>query len=525
MFFFFLRAPCSDTETDTDRLTHFLAWERVLGPRTLRWDDVAKRGLTLNRDEAARYLSNSPCKPPPDRQALYELLFDYHPELKLALESPPELAENSSGDGGADTQVFGGVDVGRDRFFLCELKLSPALGGPQLEFPPDALELEQAIAWLKQRRVAAVCIDGPPQPNTGALAARLPPTTDHNLARRVAEFQLGIGGCYGTPAVRPGPTANNAWMASSMDLYDYLARCMGYRIDLGDGDGQLFETHPTLAFKALLGCRVRTEQGLRKYRLDPLGTLRPKRTNAGRAQRISLLAQALNDLQVPVTDEVRARWRERVDWIDATICALIAAWRAQDGDQATPIGDPDEGSIYLHLPAQPMTVEPPPLAGADQPPVPVPIANQAQAVVPDGANAVILRLGQHGPGGMNQQDTVDIALLAADQDDLWIPVDSAAAFNLCQNLQAVGGHFYLAFGDQLVLYVLVDQCIHNRQERTPYPGPHNPWPVQQSYGWVRVAAQRQVDIGPAGFSVRHGDEWGTRFANRAALLWARVGGD
>jgi hypothetical protein len=513
LLFFFLSFS---SDQDHGRLSRLIAREKILGHIPLCWEELGMgdRGLTLNREEASRYLKGEGEKLPPERQALYEVLFDYHPELKLSVFSPQELLERlQQSENIPKVQVFGGVDVGQGHFFPCVLNLDTALGGPRLELATEPMDVVRTARWLLDKQVATVCIDGPPRPNNGELAMLLPQDTTCNTARRVAEFQLGIGGCYGTPAMRPVPGAANAWMASAMDLFDCLSRCMDCGIDLGDRVGQLIETHPTYAFKALIGNRTWLEHGLTRYRPDPLGNLRPKSTRAGRDQRISLLEQALARLNVPVTDEIRDCWKARVDWIDATICALMAAWRQLKGPETIPVGDDCEGSIYLHFPEDAYTL----------PPVAIEAARPAvarEAGEPDGANAVIFRLGGNGPGGMNQQDTVDIVVLAAAEGKVWIPIDSRAQFNLAQNLEAVGGNLYLAFGDRLVLHVVVEDCQRDMQQKIPYPGEENPWPVTESYGWVLAVEAHEVDI--ANFEVRHGNAWGPGFPNQSTLHWGRV---
>ena len=153
--------------------------------------------------------------------------------------------------------------------------------------------------------------------------------------------------------------------------------------------------------------------------------------------------------------------------------------------------------------------------------LPVEADHDAEDSTPN-ENAIIFRLGDNGPGGMNQQDMVETALLAADQDELWIPIDSKVNFALDKNLQAVEGNLYLAFGDHLVLHVIVDECLHDRSQRSDYPGTFNPWPIDQSYGWVRVSQSREVEIGPKGFLVRHGDAWDHGYVNQSPLLRAIV---
>lgn len=75
------------------RLAFLLAGERFFGRRPWMWEDLAKMGLTLNRQEARNYLHKLGDQLPPDRAALYEYLFQKHPELRLASFTPEEIAE------------------------------------------------------------------------------------------------------------------------------------------------------------------------------------------------------------------------------------------------------------------------------------------------------------------------------------------------------------------------------------------------------------------------------------------------
>jgi len=93
MFFFFHLVPF-----DRDRLSSLVAYENVFGRHALCWDELTECGLSLNREEAMRYVKEQGERLPPEREALYELLFDRHPELKLSLFYPEELLERFEGE-------------------------------------------------------------------------------------------------------------------------------------------------------------------------------------------------------------------------------------------------------------------------------------------------------------------------------------------------------------------------------------------------------------------------------------------
>ena len=262
--------------------------------------------------------------------------------------------------------VFGGVDVGQYEVFPCVIDTDRM----ELRFPDNARPIVQAVDWLSEQGVSGVAVDSPSAPNNGRLAQLLPQGTDINTNRRVAEFCLGIGGCYGTPAVVPDAEAHNSWMANGMRLFQGVSDSFGWPIDLGNGKGRLVETHPTYAFKALLGHQTNVVHNICKYSLDPQGVLRPKKITKGRRQRHNLLLLALEGLKFNIMSLQVPQWGERIDWVDATICALIACWRAMDPGRVRAIGDPKEGSIFLYFPAASynlpdVPVTPPEFAGRD----------------------------------------------------------------------------------------------------------------------------------------------------------------
>jgi len=259
--------------------------------------------------------------------------------------------------------------------------------------------------------------------------------------------------------------AHNGWMASGLDLYQQIGDRLTWVVDHGAGDGRLIETHPTYAFK---------EMGW--------------------------------DIHVP-----ELSLRNGIDWIDATICALVACWKSTRPQEVLAIGDDEEGSIFLRFPQTPY----------DLPDAPALRPTPAEG--PGGENAVLLRLGANGPGGMTQQDTIDLTLHALEEGECWVPVGSTTNFNLADNLGVVNGNLYLAFGDTLRLCVRCDQCLDLAEQEHPYPGDHeNPWPVDSAPRWIRADNVLEVNI--QDFSTRHAGQWQHGFANQRALLWGQVNG-
>lgn len=392
------------------------------------------------------------------------------------------------------TMRFGGIDIGKKRHFPCVLDLNAR----RVVLPPSSLTLSETIQWIQSNPADELCLDGPPRPHNGSLARHLAHTSGVNTNRRVAEYQLGIGGCYGTPAQRPALEGAQGWMAAGMELYDELQRQLGYQLDLGGGQGNLIETHPTYAFKALLGHQRVKMTPISKLRVDPGWNLRPKRFSIGADQRLNLVEELLSALGITPTQDVRDAWTSRIDWIDATMCAAIAAIRRRDPTHVAPIGDPTEGAIVLYLP-DPAWALPAKLQQA-----PSPTHHRAAARAPaqprSGANAVILRLGSSGPLDMSQQDTIETALSSYTLGECWIPIGSTTSFRLDSNLQSVRGSFYLAFGNTLRLRVMAGRAMYDTGQQFAYPGSSpNPWikdgkTLHAEHGWVEALDVQDTSI-------------------------------
>lgn len=74
------------TSRDRRTLTFLIGAEYVLGKKSLSWEKLPKLGLTLNKTEARSYLRENGLINK-EREALYEFLFENHPELKLSVFS------------------------------------------------------------------------------------------------------------------------------------------------------------------------------------------------------------------------------------------------------------------------------------------------------------------------------------------------------------------------------------------------------------------------------------------------------
>lgn len=411
-------------------------------------------------------------------------------------------------------RVFGGIDVGQDRHFPCVLDLEAA----SLTFPDNPLSAQDTTQWLSERRPSSVAIDSPPRPNEGILRTLLPPGTTSQADRRVGEYRLYIGGWYGTPSRKPSAGEPQAWMASGMDLFATVAAGLNMRVDLGGGGGELLETHPTYAFKALVGHSATLAGNVERIKCDPGNRLRPKKRPAGHRQRIQLLEVALQDFGVKLTDEFRRKWL-RIDWVDSTVCALIAAWRELYPNEVVAVGDAREGSIYLRFPQTSFTIT--------LPEGPESCSPRSRARTDDPANACILRLGQNGPAGMDEADTVGCALLALDtEDEVWFPVESAANFDLAGRLIGDGCWFCVAWGNTIQIRARARACQydHRGHQRYPYPGKlPNPWAndgqvVAESFGWVSLDPDTCSLESLTEFQTCQDNQWVAGFSGGQAAL-------
>jgi hypothetical protein len=90
-----------------------------------------------------------------------------------------------------------GIDVGENNYYPCAINMTTKV----VEFPEDALNLENCIKWTCDPWTRQVCVDSPTAPNLRLLDSPeyrklygidLQGTSAN---RRVSEWRLGIGGC------------------------------------------------------------------------------------------------------------------------------------------------------------------------------------------------------------------------------------------------------------------------------------------------------------------------------------------
>jgi hypothetical protein len=413
---------------------------------------------------------------------------------------------------------FAGIDVGSGHTYPCVLDTEQL----KFYFPDAALSLQETIQWLRAfPGLSAGCIDGPPNPNTGQLALRLPANTTLNTNRRLTEFQIGIGGCYSTRNTLPQFGASNYWMQSSFDLIHLLVNEFGWAINRGDGNGQLIETHPTYAFKALLGCMRTQSYRIPRLRTDPLSRLRPKLTREGHQQRIELLTALCGEIGLEIGDELLQKWRLRIDWVDASICAFMSHWQQSGHSQLESTGDPLEGSIFLRTPSTGFAVTTHDARRGDAGGVPAGPGVPVHPLdgVPTPANAVILRLGDTRE--LSQLDTIDTILSSDDLEEFWVPCGSDTMRQLCRNLHLVGGRLFLSWGTKLRVALNVSECFQD-DNPLPYPGDAaNPWPLAECCCWLRISESAEIDSEQ--FFVNQRRVWTQGFGRgQTALRWAIV---
>jgi hypothetical protein len=90
LFFYYFYLPLNEERL---RLTFLIGSEKLLGWQPWYWEGLRKLGLSLNRKEAREYLLNEDRSLDHEREALYEFLFENHPELKLSAFSADELRQ------------------------------------------------------------------------------------------------------------------------------------------------------------------------------------------------------------------------------------------------------------------------------------------------------------------------------------------------------------------------------------------------------------------------------------------------
>ena len=426
-----------------------------------------------------------------------------------------------------ERKCFGGVDVGPTRHFPCVVDLERRV----LDYPHTPLAEAECVRWLRERRPAVVAIGAPPRLNAGLVSELYgePPL------RRLAERCLLVGGCYGVPQRAEELCGPRSFMASGMALYRALAEALDGQVDLGGGDGRLLETQPALAFRALCG-HADSAEG--RMQLDPRGLLGCQHTQHGRRGRIELLRQGLHELGLDV-DRWVDRWARRIDWADATVAALVAAWRVHRPADVVQLGDEREGSITLrladwsaHLPRPApavRSVAAVPAAGPQEESHKGPPPSRRGAR--PAAAGWLLRLDGARGGGLSQSDVA--AVLGGElsqQGETWLPLRARTVTLGGLEKSVAAGHCDLAlFFESRVKAVLEVREVRGQDDGEL--GWHqltghedNPWyadgePVASAAHWLRVANLRELELAPEGFETGRKDgSYGPGLPQRASAL-------
>lgn len=289
-------------------------------------------------------------------------------------------------------QTFVGIDVGATKLFGASIHYDDG-GNSQIAFPSSVVPAEVCV-WTSGLIPEAIGIDSP----SG--------TSLDKAGRRDVERQLGIGGCYATPSSEEGMPP---WMRQGLATYRSVATALGASDSLHDGSGRLFETHPTYAFKSLLG--VRDAEG--RITCDPDRRLLPKRPRrkGGHAQRVQLLVRLASHFGISIEPHFD-RLKSNIDDVDALLAAFMGLLRWKGLTRS--VGNPSEGTISIACldHDDPLRVAcQGSIAGAAQSATEAGRAQSQPGVMgseqaADGSEGYALALGPSGPGGMSPQQTL-----------------------------------------------------------------------------------------------------------------------
>lgn len=421
----------------------------------------------------------------------------------------------------AEAASYCGVDVGQSRVYVAVLDM----GAREFRFPESgALSVSDAVGWILARTPRCVGIDSPPRPNAGLL--RDPKyLTDHAIDlrssgsdRRVAEWRLGIGGCYST---RGDAAACPAWMRTGMELFGALEKA-GYPADVGAG-GSAFEIHPTYGFRSLVG--VETE-GLR-VRTDPDGLLRPKLPtgSTGHAQRLALLRLLCDGYAV----RVDARAISSIDWMDAMFGAALGMLRERGGTVA--VGAPDALEGAITIPARPLgdardavshlvcpgkqtgcavaTTKGPSTVARGEPRGVERRRRGRPSPMIDGAG-MVLRLGEAGIGVLTQERTLETLASELAESAIVLPVGTRIGPVWAAAAEARGLTVLLAFGRRIRARLNVTKIIASKRADTPVSATgctRNPWPLDAARNWFVADDVQFIDRADTDYLFQHSGEW------------------
>lgn len=236
-----------------------------------------------------------------------------------------------------------GVDVGERAYYAACLDTAERA----IRWPAGPMGVEATVAWVAQAGPQRIAIDSPPRPHRDLLGSATY-RAQHGVQlgrgspnRRVAEWRLGIGGCYATPGIEE---AAPGWMRSGMRLYRAFTEA-GYELNLGRSAAPLLEVHPTYGFRSLLSLDV--EAG--RVWCDRDGLLRPKLPvgSIGHRQRVALLQRLLTRWNVLLDSASVQRVCASLDWADALLAACLAVLHLEGLTAVAGDAEGVEGGIQL----------------------------------------------------------------------------------------------------------------------------------------------------------------------------------
>jgi hypothetical protein len=338
-------------------------------------------------------------------------------------------------------------------------------------------------------------------------------------------------------------------MVAGFDLYHAFHEELGLSIDHGSGEGQLFETHPTYAFKASLGWQLTSDPAFgERIICDPRRALRPKGTEAGRAQRIALIVLFSEEIGIALAEGSLGRMEQRIDWADAALCSVLGAWLDAFPVETRAFGDQREGSIWLRLPQRPFSIGHQMSATAQEGIFPsgllkgAPIADakrgparlEITSASPRDPNAYVLRLGNSGPAGLSQAEALEkLFAAAANRSELWFAIN----INNAGQLRKVSSRLiddcwrFCASWNGSIRFVARVSKVVTSDEPQPVPSAclQQAWTkngrIGQARCWVQLDPEsfKEVLWTPAEILTWQDTEWRPGFPkNQTALLRAIV---
>ena len=408
--------------------------------------------------------------------------------------------------------TYCGIDVGLRKLFASSITVRDGVV-EGVAFSPTT-GIGSAVLWVAETRPDRVAVDAPPGPNRGLLGdesvlkrmgiLKAP----EGLNRRVAEYVLGIGGCYSTRASEEDPPG---WMQTGFQVYRELAARTELPIDYGDGGG-ILEVHPTYGFKSLVG----VERSGARLRCDPDRVLKGKNPKGchGHRQRVGMLEALLGKHGFQFDGVIRALLEGSVDWTDSLLGSLLAYYHANAWTILA--GYPGEGTIHVADPekladesalvrkallgvtpgfgtcASPGAGTP----GSASNPRPASRKRLACRGYYAEADGCLLRLGAEGFGTLTQQQTIDaIWGLWSSEGEVILPVDRPAfGEHWVQRSGEEGLTVLVGFGGRLVAELVVSD-IRGQGKQSPMPAREvfgedpNPWGGVESAPYWLIAGE------------------------------------